>query len=128
MVTNSTTRNVYKYSSHNLIISYSTAIFVSALALVLGFYSFLDNGVAHSTAFSAVLATTRNSALDVLSKGHSLGSLPLDKRVEGVRLRFGELNGGGTEKVVDEDGYEVKHIGFGLADDVLKLRKGRKYV
>jgi len=92
----------------------------------LGFYSF-DNGVAHSTAFSAVLATTRNSALDALSKGHSLGSLPLDKSVKGVRLRFGELMEG-TEKVVDEDGAVVKHIGFGLQDDVLRLKKGGKYV
>jgi hypothetical protein len=126
-VTYKTTRNIYKYDSRNLIISYSIAVFATLIALVLGFYSFHDNGVAHSTVFSAVLATTRNSELDVLSKGHSLGALPLDKRVAGIRLRFGELNRG-TEKIGDEDEEGVRHIGFGLENDVLRLRRGGKYI
>ena len=45
----------------------------------------------------------------------------------GVELRFGELDER-TEKAVDEDGYEVKHIGSGLTGIVSQLSRGRKYV
>jgi hypothetical protein len=107
--------------------SYSVAIFFGLVALCVGFYSFLDNGVAHSTAFSAMMATTRNPELDMLSTGHSLGAVPLATEMAGVKLRFGELvTSGGLE--LPKEGYRgARHIGFGLEYDVLELRKGGKY-
>jgi hypothetical protein len=90
-VTYFTTRNIYSYDSKNLIISYSVAVFFTLLALSLGSYSFRYNGVAHSTRFSALAATTRNLELDAFSKGHSFGALPLDDRMKDVKVRFGVL-------------------------------------
>ncbi|KUJ06311.1 uncharacterized protein LY89DRAFT_633084 [Mollisia scopiformis] len=119
-----TTRNVYQYNSRNLIISYSIAIFFALISLCVGFYSVLANGVVHSTAFSAMMATTRNSELDMLSTGHSLGAVPLATEMSGVKLRFGVLVKNG---VVEEDRDGARHIGFGFEEDVLQLRKGGKY-
>ena len=126
-VTQSLTRSVYKYNSGNLLWSYSVAVCITILALLLGFYSFLNNGVTHSTDFSAILATTRNPALDEVSRGYSLGTLPMDKSVKGIRLRFGELKEE-NNTFVDENGQKVKHIGFGLENEVSGLKRYQKYV
>jgi hypothetical protein len=124
-VTYNETYNIYQYDSHNLIVSYSIAIFFAVLAVLLGIFSLVDNGVVHSTAFSAVVATTRNTDLDALSKGHSLGALPLDKGMADVKLRFGEL-GKGDEWRNDgqQEGEGAVHIGFGLENGVARLREG----
>jgi hypothetical protein len=124
-VTHQTTQNIYRYDSRNLIISYTTAVALAFFSIALGVFSFLDNGVAHSTAFSAFVTTTRNSDLDELSRGHSLGRIPLDESVGGVRLRFGELVATG-EKSIGEDS-EARHIGFGIENGVLSLQKGKRY-
>ena len=115
--------NIYQYDSHNLIISYSIALFLTLLIICLGFYSLHSNGVAHSTSFSALITTTRNPRLDTLSRGHSLGALPLDKRVLGAKLRFGELNEGGGDWGAGET-----HLGFGFAENVGMLRRRGRYV
>lgn len=95
-------------------------------------FSFSENGVAHNSAFSAIVATTRKSALDSLSIGDSLGAVPLDEEVKGVRLRFGELAGSLKQSGFGVPGLDYgsdggKHIGFGFEDDVMGLRKGAKY-
>jgi hypothetical protein len=91
-----------------------------------GFFALHYNGVAHSTAFSAIAAATRNPELDVVSRGQSLGALPL--KDTGLKMRFGELVGA-TVKGDEIEGRETaSHIGFGAADNVLNLRKGGKYV
>jgi len=104
-VTYQETRNIYQYDSRNLIISYSTAIFFALFSVSVGLSSFRENGVAHSTAFSAIVATTRNSELDILSKGHSLGAVPLEKLVAEAKLRFGELVNGSEKDI--RNGEEV---------------------
>lgn len=76
------TQNIYRYDSHNLILSYSIAAFFTILCACVGFFALHYNGVAHSTAFSAIIATTRNRELDEVSRGHSLGALPLDLDTE----------------------------------------------
>lgn len=89
--------------------------------------------MAHSTAFSAIVATTRNRDLDEVSKGHSLGALPLEHT--GIRVRFGVLVGEAGKGVGDEasDGGNdrvggERHLGFGAAEKVLRLRRGGRYV
>ena len=121
-VTYSTATNIYKYNSSNLIISYAIAIWFTLFSLLLGLYAFLDNGVVHSTEFSAIMATTRNPALNSLSEGHSLGTISLNKGIQRVKLMFGVLEEG-QDKV-----HGVSRIGFGLQDNVTRLKKGGKYV
>ncbi|KAG4433198.1 hypothetical protein IFR05_011306, partial [Cadophora sp. M221] len=88
------TRNVYRYDALYLILSYGIALLFTTLGISLGMFSFHRNGVIHSTSFSAIVATTRNRDLDGLSQGHSLGTVPVDKRLRRTRLRFGILVGG----------------------------------
>lgn len=111
------TQFVYQYKPRNLFISYGLSLLFTTVIVALGLYSLHTNGVAHSTSFSALITTTRNSELDQLSRGHSLGALPLDKKMMDVKLRFGELPGG--------DGT---HLGFGFAEEVRGLKKGGVYV
>lgn len=49
-----TVRNIYTYDSRKLMISYGIALLATTIALCFGFYAFFDNGVVHSTAFSAI--------------------------------------------------------------------------
>ena len=70
-----------------------------------------------------------------MSRGHSLGALPLG--YTGMRMRFGLLAGNG-EKGRDEwdeavdmtegEGRRSRHIGFGAAERVLRFRRGGRYV
>ncbi|TGO45437.1 hypothetical protein BCON_0391g00010 [Botryotinia convoluta] len=121
--------NIYQYNSRNLILSYSIAAFIAFMSIIIGILSCISNGVAHSTAFSALVATTRNLELDALSKGHCMGSLPLDKEMAKTRLRFGELEKGAAKEMARMDGsVEVKHLGFGFEDDVVRLRKGGVHI
>lgn len=129
-----TTRNIYEYDSRNLIISYSIAIVVTALAVCLGFYAFNYNGVAHSNSFTAVLATTGNPDFQNISRGHSLGALPMDKDILDMRVKFGVLRNvaeGGFGFAADlndkEQVHRTGHIGFGPVETVGKMIKGGKY-
>jgi hypothetical protein len=83
------TQNVYRYDKRNLLISYASATFLTLLAVMVGMFAFLHNGVAHSMAFSAIVATSRNTGLDRLTEGQSLGALPLEDDVMNVKLKFG---------------------------------------
>lgn len=86
----------------------------------MGVFSFVENGVVHSMAFSAILATTRNAGLDELVVGQSLGAIPLDENVGRARLRFGEL----SEKMTGS----VRRVGFGFEEEVAGLERGAKYM
>ncbi|KAE9377411.1 hypothetical protein N431DRAFT_453756 [Stipitochalara longipes BDJ] len=107
----STTRNQYYYNSHNLIISYAIAIFITLIATGIGLYSFSINGVSHTNSFSAIMTTTRNPDLDTLARGQSLGATPLDADL-----------GRGTSKISKD--RVAMHATFGLEDGVSKIRKG----
>ena len=129
------TQNIYSYDSRNLILSYSIAAVFTILSASVGFFALHYNGVAHSTAFSAMIATTRNRDLDKVSRGHSLGALPLGYTE--MKVRFGMLLGDGEKRgdewdaVVDvkEGGVMgARHLGFGAAERVAGLRKGGRYV
>ncbi|KAH8685694.1 hypothetical protein BGZ60DRAFT_522978 [Tricladium varicosporioides] len=132
-VTYFTAQNIYLYDAKNLVISYSIAALFTLFVLTIGFLSLKFNGVAHSTSFSAIIATTRNAELDAVSKGHSLGALPAG--LQGVRLRFGELvgNGGMKEGMAVGEGVSASgregsgHIGFGKVENVVPLRRGGRY-
>lgn len=86
--------------------------------MIFAFYAFQTNGVVHSSSFSAIIATTRNEALDSLSRGHSLGALPLDKEFAKTRLMFGRFSGG----------EKKESAGWGIGEGVGGLKKGGRYV
>jgi hypothetical protein len=105
------THNMYQYDRRNLFLSYGIAIFVTLLGVSLGLYSFHTNGVSHSMAFSAVVGTTRNPALDVILEHE-------DKEMMAVRLKLSpsHSNGVGKEKGFERDGDKGrKKLAFVLA-------------
>jgi hypothetical protein len=117
-VTRNSTRNIYIYRPFLLLLSYGIALLLTIPSVGLGIYAFHSNGVAHSNAFSAIIATTRNPGLDVLSEENSLGAFPLDKEAAKVRLKYGGV----------ENGKRRKRAAFGMADEVTELKKGDFYI
>jgi hypothetical protein len=73
--------------------------------------------------FSSIVAVTRNSTLDNLLVGNSLGAEPMSKDVMAKKLMFGVLrhelqgNGPGTSSDID-------HASFGLCDEVARIERG----
>lgn len=125
-VFSSLTVNVYKYDPRYLIISYSLGLLFSILSVAIGIYSFRANGVNHSSAFSAIVATTRNPDLDALSRGQSLGVLSLDKDLVKVKIKFGELITEAHD--IGEQAHTASHIAFGITERVARLRRGGEYI
>lgn len=115
--------NMWKINK-DLMLSYSIAAFIASMGIIVGISSCISNGVTHSTAFSALVATTCDPKLDALYKGHCMGPLPIDKEMAKARLRFGELENDAMEEMAGMDGsVEVEHLGFGFEDHVMRLRK-----
>jgi len=117
-VTLNSTRNIYIYRPFLLLLSYGIALLLTIPSVSLGIYAFHSNGVAHSNAFSAIIATTRNPRLDVLLEENSFGAFPLDKEAAKLRLRYGGV----------ENGKQRRRAAFGMADEVTELTKGEFYV
>jgi len=119
--------DVYEYDMKNLLVSYAAVILVTFIAMCVGIYSLLENGVYHDTTFSTFMATTRNVDLDTMSDGTCLGDV---KKIEQRKLMFGMLindRGTGSEESVPvngETGSDYPHAAFGLEGTVVRLRKG----
>jgi hypothetical protein len=116
-VTFTSTHNIYIYKPFLLLLSYGIALLLTIPSICLGIYAFHANGVAHSNAFSAIIATTRNPGLDILAQGNRFGTFPLDKEVAKARLRFG--------------GVEIEkgdqRVAFGMEDQVTEMKKWEVY-
>lgn len=96
----------------------------ASFAATIGFYSFYANEVTHSTSFSAVIATTRDSDLDSLIKVASLGAEPPGIKVIGGKKRFGVLQ----DTTQRKEPLQVRpHIAFGLASTVTSIVRGRAH-
>ena len=95
--------------------SYGIAFLFINPSVCLGLYAFHINGVAHSTYFSAIIATTRNPGLDVLSdRGINFS---LDSETSNPSLRFGEGN----------VGMKGERAAIGMANEVTESKKGIFY-
>jgi hypothetical protein len=96
---------------------------------MVGLYSIYFNGVSHSMAFSAIMATTRNPDLDLLTQGASLGAEPLEKRIDKIKLKFGPLVESSRDEVKSKTGKTkgTPHIAFGFEDTVGILERGASY-
>lgn len=106
-------RNIYIYNPLTLLLSYGIAFLVTIPCAVLGLYAFHTNGVVHSHAFSAIIATTRNPVLDIIAEGNEFGTVPLEKEVARARWMFGRIG----------DAKTGERVAFGLADEVKQLKK-----
>lgn len=113
--------SVWHYSPGALIGSYSAAIITTFLSLLVGARALRANGIATSSSFASFLTTTRNSTLDKLVEGHSLGQTPLSKRLQRTRLRLGELPGA-------DKGTKTHHAALGLPDEVIPIQNEKVYI
>ncbi|KAH8783862.1 hypothetical protein F5882DRAFT_498439, partial [Hyaloscypha sp. PMI_1271] len=99
------THNIYVYKPILLILSYYIAFLHTIPSVCLGLYAPHINGVAHSTYFSAIIATTWNPGLDVLSdRGNTFS---LDSETSNPSLRFGE----------DKVGMKGERAAIGMANE-----------
>lgn len=107
--------NAYNYRCRNLLISYIAAVIFAFVGTAIGLFSLVVNGRSYSTpnSFSAILCTTRNHDLDELVDAKSLGAQPLDKSLASTRLRFGKVDGIGSDS-----GTNNGHTAFGVSDAV----------
>jgi hypothetical protein len=123
-----TPHNVYQYNSRNLIVSYSLAIAFAIFAVGIGFWALYENGVTHSTSFSAIMAASQNPEIALLSEGSSIGRIR--EEVKATKLRFGIIEAGGhgltgsPSREQDSDG--PKHVAFGFPQTTSRLSKGRQ--
>ncbi|KAF7932931.1 uncharacterized protein EAE97_008698 [Botrytis byssoidea] len=92
-VTFTSSTNVFSYCPKYLYPSYGIAIFFTCLSTILGLYAFYANGVVHSTAQSAIIATTRNPDLDILADENLAANTSLSKDIRNVKLRLGVRRG-----------------------------------
>jgi hypothetical protein len=101
--------------------TYSIAVAFSVVGVLLGLRAIWLNGVCHDTSFSSIVSTTRNTFLDELTLGNSLGAVPIPDAMKGVKLRFGESTG----PSLSVDGSSVTRAAFGAEDSMVTLRKGQ---
>lgn len=106
-------RNYYVYDRTALLSTYFGATAVVLMWMAVGVFALYQNGVASSTSFSTIMLTTRNSALDRLAKGSSLGSDMLPDEVADTKLKFGRLTNG-----------QFTRAAFGVPGTIMTLRKG----
>jgi hypothetical protein len=115
--------NSYQYNNLTLVLSDATAIIVTLCSVTIGVYVLYENGVSHSTSFSAIMNTTHNLQRNELSEGQSLGAEPLAKDVKDLKIRLGIV--GYEEKTIGSVSAIVGQAGFGLEGHVEKLRQGQ---
>jgi hypothetical protein len=130
-ITTSNTVNVYQYHPLYLLLSYGIGLLFASFAAVVGLYSLYINGTSHATSFSAIMATTRNSDLDSLTRGSSLGAEPLNTRIGKAKLRFGPLlkidDAIDLKRKVNGRPVVAKHTGFGFEGTVGYIERGAWY-
>lgn len=111
---------IWNYKPFWLVLSYSLAALLAILAVIEGLFAFARNGYSADTNFSTILATTRNSELDLLAEGLCLGNSPAPKHFTESQLRFGRVSRIGRQGEA--------HVAFGLSDDVGPIVVGEKYL
>jgi len=107
-------RNVYIYNPLTLLFSYGIAFLVTIPCATLGLYAFHVNGVAHNHSFSAIVATTRNPALDIIVGRNAFEAVGLEKEIARARWIFGSF---GNAKTGEGEA-------FGLVGQVKPLKRG----
>ncbi|EGX44393.1 hypothetical protein AOL_s00193g121 [Orbilia oligospora ATCC 24927] len=112
-------RNVYRYRSTQLYVSYGPLMVFSMVVIVLGLRATLKNGDICQWGFSQIMLTTRNPSLDEMGKGSCFGVVHSGSDLQKHRLKFGELRCN-VEST-------IRHAAFGLEDEVVDLSAERMY-
>ncbi|KAK6501954.1 hypothetical protein TWF481_009772 [Arthrobotrys musiformis] len=112
-------RNVYRYRSTQLYVSYGPLMIFSMMVIVLGLRATLKNGDICQWGFSQIMLTTRNPSLDEMGKGSCFGVVHSGSDLQKHRLKFGELRCN-VEST-------IRHAAFGLEDEVVDLSAERMY-
>lgn len=104
---------MYQYNSLKLVLPYSIATFAALAGVAIGLYSFRINRMSHSTAFSAVIATTRNRGLDIINDSGN-------KETRDLKLKFGAIatDSGLLVRNGSIDSAVSRRLAFGLENDV----------
>jgi len=92
-ITISYTRNVYSYSSRNLLISYGTALGLTLLASVAGCLAIFFNRASYTNKFSTIMRTTAGFEYLVHERDRT-GADPLPKHLAKARIHIGHREGG----------------------------------
>jgi hypothetical protein len=102
----------FEYEPELLWIAYGPALGVVLICLVVGCYMLWRNGVEADMSSAQILVSARNESLDRKSEGATMGGHYISNDLRNVVLKYGELE----RKDGIQDG--VKHLGFGLVDEV----------
>lgn len=116
----------FSFPSH-LIIPYALLLLLALPILALGAWSLRENGVpAMGGSFIQTCMTTTGSVeFEKAVAGSCLGgSRNMTKELGDLKIRFGELSGGGSRE--KEEGA-VKRAGFGTEEEVTPLVKSKLY-
>lgn len=108
---------VWKYEPFWLALSYFLAVGVTFIILFIGMHGFIKNGYAADANFSTFMATTRSKDVDELSRGSCLGQWPKNKDFKQTKLRFGEIETGGSDS----------HAAFGFPGNIKEFDKNKGY-
>ncbi|KAI5468149.1 hypothetical protein BGZ63DRAFT_460017 [Mariannaea sp. PMI_226] len=116
----SMTGPVWTYHTVALITTYAVALALGLACLLLGVAAMVANGVCVEGEFMAILATTRNPAIDEAVGEACLGASGRScDELKKLRLQFGDIS--------SSTGDGRPHAGFGFRDQVRPLTKGVGY-
>lgn len=108
---------LWKYEPFWLALSHCIAVGVTMIILVVGMHGFIKNGYAADANFCTFMATTRSKDVDELSRGSCLGRWQKERSFKDTRLRFGEIETGGSDP----------HAAFGFAENIKGFDKTKDY-
>jgi multisubunit Na+/H+ antiporter MnhG subunit len=84
--------NVFVYQPHTLWAGYGAAVGVTLLCMAVGLYALGRNGGGGGKAFSLIMATTRNPALDAVTN-RALHEKDYRETYSNLRFRYTNLDG-----------------------------------
>ncbi|KAH8707549.1 hypothetical protein GQ44DRAFT_752888 [Phaeosphaeriaceae sp. PMI808] len=118
------------YDPGRLWMCYGPIIFLTVIIIVIWVWTIWEDGTTFSTGFSRILATTRNSTLDEISRGACLGNDPFPQALMDRKLQFGALQNDTRLEDINSgfSGYEtVGHCSFGVPTEVAPIRRDKIY-
>jgi hypothetical protein len=95
-ITVSYNRNIYSYSSRNLLISYGAALSLTLLASLAGCLAIFFNRASYTNKFSTIMRTTAGFE-DLVHETDRTGADPLPKHLAKARIHIGRREGAAEE-------------------------------
>ncbi|KAI0863438.1 hypothetical protein F4860DRAFT_468271 [Xylaria cubensis] len=114
---------VWNYAPFWLVLSYSIALGLNVIAVIIGIYCFRKNGCSMNTTFSTFVVTTRSTDLDKLSERQLLGYWPINEEILSAKVRFGELVGS-----PDQNDPLPSRTAFAFPNNVQPITNSKKYL